>query len=62
MTYTYAKKIGGTDWGITLTCPKCKTHEVIIIVLEDGCYGVEECKKCGYKNEDVHAHLNGKSH
>ena len=62
MNYTYFKKIGGTDGGINLICPKCKTEEVVIIVLEDGCYGIKECKKCGYKNEDVYDHLNGKSH
>ena len=60
--YNYVEEMGGTDNGIHFTCPKCKSEEVIIVVLEEGNYGVEECKKCGYKNQDIHAHLNGKKH
>ena len=61
MTYTYIEKIGGTDNGIHLTCPKCDSEDVAIIVLDEGYYGVEKCNKCGYKNQDVHKHLSGKS-
>ena len=60
MTYSYAKKIGGTDNGIHLACPKCSSENVVIVVLKDGCYGVEECKKCKYKNNEIYEHLSGK--
>ena len=62
MKYEYVEKIGGTDNGIHLTCPKCRSEEVIIIVLDEGHYGVEECRGCGYKNHEVKKHLNGKPH
>ena len=62
MKYNYVEKIGGTDNGIHLTCPKCGSGDVVLIVLEDGHYGVEECKKCGYKDPEVKEILNGKIH
>ena len=61
MKYNYVEKIGGTDSGIHFSCPKCGGGEVVLIVLEDGRYGVEECKKCGYKDHEVHRALNGKA-
>jgi Zn ribbon nucleic-acid-binding protein len=62
MTYDYVGKVGGTHNGIYLTCPKCKSEDVVLIVLEDGRYGVEGCNKCDYKNKEVYAHLNGKAY
>lgn len=62
MIYNYVEKIGGTDSGIHLVCPKCEDLNVVIVVSKEGNYGVEECKKCGYKNVRVKDHLNGKSH
>lgn len=60
MKYDYVEKIGGTDNGIYPSCPKCGSEDVVLIVLEDGRYGVEECKKCGYKDHEVNEVLNGK--
>ena len=60
MSYNYVKNVGGTDNGIYLVCPKCNSEEVIIVVLNSGCYGIEKCKKCSYKNLDIYNHLNGK--
>jgi len=59
MTYNYVKKMGGTDNGIHLVCPKCDDLNVIIVVLDEGHYGIQECKKCGYKNLNIKNHLNG---
>ncbi|MFA7707878.1 MAG: hypothetical protein WCX73_02930 [Candidatus Pacearchaeota archaeon] len=61
MKYNYVEKIGGTDSGIHLACPKCGSTDVIITVLEDGRYGVEECTKCSYKDHEVKEILDGKS-
>jgi len=60
MKYTYVEKIGGTDNGIHPICPKCKSNDVVLIVLEDGHYGVEECNKCGYKDHKVKEILSGR--
>jgi Zn ribbon nucleic-acid-binding protein len=60
MRYNYVENLGGTDNGIHLSCPKCKSCEVILIVLEDGCYGIKECKKCDYKDSEINENLNGK--
>jgi len=60
MKYDYVEKIGGTDNAIYPTCPECKSSDVILAVLEDGRYGVEECNKCGYKDHEVREVLNGK--
>ena len=60
MKYNYVEKMGGTDNGIHFKCPKCGSEDVILIVLEDGHYGVEECKKCDYKDYKVHEILDGK--
>ena len=62
MKYEYVEKIGGTDNGIHLACPKCGSEEVIIIVLDEGHYGVKECGKCKYKNHELERHLSGKAH
>lgn len=62
MNYEYVKKMGGTDSSIHLTCPKCGSQNVVIIVLDEGHYGVEECKDCKFKNKDVEEHLSGKLH
>ena len=62
MKYEYVEKIGGTDNGIHLTCPKCGSEEVIIVVLDEGHYGVKECKECKYKNYELEQHLDGKAH
>lgn len=62
MNYTYVEKMGGTDSGIYTSCPKCGSTDVTLVVLEDGHYGVEECKKCGYKDCEVTEVLNGKNH
>lgn len=59
MKYNYVEKIGGTDSGIHFSCPKCGSCEVVLTVLEDGRYGLEECKKCGYKDQEVNKILNG---
>ena len=61
MNYNYVEMFGGTDSGIYPTCPKCGSSDVILTVLEDGRYGVGECKKCEFKDHEVEAVLNGKA-
>ena len=59
MSYNYVKKIGGTDNGIHLCCPKCKSTNVVIVLLDEGHYGVCECNDCQYKDLNVKDRLNG---
>ena len=37
---------------VEISCPRCGSDKVILIVKSNGCYDLLECHRCGYKNED----------